>query len=104
MNYQLVIQFPITDASADDFDRLIMIETELGIVLRDQHDVDGHHLGAGEMNIFIHTDNPREAFRLARDVLSKADLETIVVAFREMTGEDYSVIWPENFDSEFGVK
>ena len=104
MNYQLVIQFPITDASADDFDRLIMIETELGIVLRDQHNVDGHDLGTGEMNIFIHTDNPREAFHLARDVLSKADLETIVVAFREMTGEDYSVIWPENFGSEFGVK
>jgi hypothetical protein len=104
MNYQLVIQFPLEDASADDFDRLIMIETELGIVLGDQHDVDGHDFGSGEMNIIINTNNPSEAFHLARKVLSKGDLDSIIVAFREMKGKDYSVIWPEKFDDEFSIK
>ena len=104
MNYQLVIQFPISDASADDFDRLIMIESELGLILRDKHQVDGHDIGSGEMNIFIHTNDPKEAFELAKNTLSEKDLETILVAYRDMKGSEYSLIWPESFDDEFKIK
>lgn len=103
MNYQLVLQFSITDASADGFDRFIMIENELGIILRDQHEVDGHNLGALDMNIFIHTNNPCVAFQLARNVLSKDDLEIVTVAYRELKGEDYTVIWPEKFNGDFRI-
>ncbi len=101
MNYQLVIQFPIADTTADYFDRLIRIENELGIILRDNHIVVGHDLGTGEMNIIIHTDDPDEAFALAKNVLSEKDLETILVAFSDMEDEEYSVLWPENFSGEF---
>jgi len=104
MNYQLVIQFPLTNASADDFDRFLMIENELELALRNTHQVDGHHIGAGEMNIFINTNDPDEAFELAKNTLSEKDLEVISVAFRDMEGEEYSVLWPENYDGEFRIK
>lgn len=104
MNYQLVIQFPLTDATADEFDRLLMIENELELVLRDKHIVDGHDIGAGEMNIFIHTNDPEEAFELAKTTLTEKDLEKISVAFRDMIGDQYSVLWPKNYDGEFRIK
>lgn len=95
MNYQLIISFPITGAGADDFDRLIIIENELGLILRDEHQVTGHEIGAGEMNIIIHTSAPDEAFELVKDVLSERDLEIITASFRNMKGDDYSLLWPE---------
>ncbi|MCK4744357.1 MAG: hypothetical protein KAT25_11100 [Sulfuriflexus sp.] len=81
-----------------------MIENELELVLRDHHQVDGHDIGAGEMNIFIHTNDPNETFELAKKTLSKKDLEIISVAFRDMKGDEYSVIWPENYNGEFRIK
>ena len=104
MNYQLVIQFPIADTAADYFDRLIRIENELGIILKDNHIVVGHDLGTEDMNIIIHTDDPDEAFALANNALSEKDLETILVAYREMEGEEYFVLWPENFSGEFKIE
>jgi len=104
MNYQLVIQFPLTDASADDFDKLLVIENELDLALRDAHQVDGHDIGSGEMNIFIFTNNPNEAFKLAKNTLSEKDLNKIMVAFREINSDKYSVIWPENYNGDFRIK
>ena len=91
----------MADTSADYFDRLITIENELGFILRDKHIVVGHELRTEDMNLTIHTDDPDEAFELAKNVLSEKDLETISVAFREMEDEEYSVLWPENFSGEF---
>ena len=104
MNYRLIIQFPITNTSADYFDRFISIENELGFVLRDKHIVAGHDFGKEIMNIIIHTDDTDEAFELAKNVLSEKDLETILVAFSEIDDEEYSVIWPENFSGEFRIE
>ena len=104
MDYQLVIQFPIREATAEDFDRLIMIENELGIILGKQHNVDCHDLGSGEMNIFIHTNDPNKAFGLAKNVLSDKELNTISAAYRKTEDEKYSVIWPENFNGEFRIR
>lgn len=103
MNYQLVIQFPITDAGADDFDRLLMIENELGLVLSDKHQVGGHDIGSGVMNIFIHTNDPNEAFELVKKTLSKNNLDTILAAYTEMNGDKYSVIWPDDYNDEFTI-
>ena len=103
MNYQLVIQFPLADASADDFDRFLMIENELNLALRDKHRVDGHDIGSGEMNIFIHTNDPNEAFELAKNHFFEKDLEKISFAFKEMKGDKYTIIWPENDNDEFKI-
>lgn len=104
MNYQLVIQFPLTDASANAFDRLLAIEGELELALRGKHRVDGHDIGQKEFNIFIHTNNPDEAFELAKNVLHEKDLCSILIGFRDMRREEYSVIWPENYNGVFVVK
>ncbi len=56
------------------------------------------------MNIFINTDDPNEAFTLAKDVLIEADLKTILVAYRDFESEEYVFIWPEKFSGEFRIK
>ena len=104
MNYQLVIQFPLTGATANDFDQLLIIENALELTLRNSHQVDGHDIGSGAMNIFIHTNDPNEAFKLAKNALSEKDLNEITVAFRDLNSEEYSVIWPENHNSVFIIK
>jgi len=104
MNYQLVIKFQLSDASADDFDQFLVIENKLDLALRNKHQVDGHDIGSGEMNIFIHTNDPTEAFKISKNALSKKDLEIVTVAFRELNSDKYSVLWPENFDGEFTIK
>lgn len=104
MDYQLVIQFSLSDASADDFDQLLVIENRLDLALRYKHQVDGHDLGSDEMNIFINTNDPTEAFRISRDVLSEKELEIVTIALKELDGEKYSVLWPENFDDELRIK
>ena len=97
------MQFQLSNASADDFDQLLVIENKLELALRYKHQVDGHDIGSGEMNIFIHTTDPTEAFRVSKDVLSEKDLEIVTVAFRELDGDKYSVLWPEKFDGEFRI-
>jgi len=104
VNIQLVIQFPLAGATAEEFDRLLMIENEFGLVLRNGHQVDGHDIGYEEMNIFIHTNDPYEAFDLVKNTLSENNLSNIVAAFREIKGDDYTVIWPVNHTEEFIVK
>ncbi len=104
MKYQVVIQFPLAGASAEDFDRLLMIENELGLVLMGMHQVDGHDMGPDEMNIFIHTNDPDEAFELVKNTLPENYLETILAACRDMKSDKYSMIWPENYNDEFTIK
>jgi hypothetical protein len=104
MNYQLVIQFPLSDASADDFDQFLVIENKLDLALRNKHQVDGHDIGSGEMNIFIHTNDPKDVFIISKNTLSKKYLEIVTVAFRELNNDKYSVLWPEDFDGEFTIK
>lgn len=99
MNYQLVIQFSLTDSSADDFDQLLIIENELNLSLGDKHQVNGHDIGSDIMNIYIHTNDPDEAFELVKSLLSENDLKKITAAFRDIDGDDYSVIWPDINDN-----
>jgi hypothetical protein len=56
------------------------------------------------MNIFIHTDDPKKAFALAKDILNEEDLKAMLVAYRDFDSEKYAVIWPENSDVAFRVK
>ena len=103
MNHQLIIQFPIADASADVFDRLIMLENELELILRGRHQVDGHNIGTGVINLRIRTDDPKEAFELAKAALSKKDLETIIVANKQLNSDEYSILWPGDFEGKFEI-
>jgi hypothetical protein len=60
-------------------------------------EVDGHDCGSGEANIFILTDNPTETFRRVKTILKEGELwERLRVAYREVAGDDYTVLWPKH--------
>ena len=103
MDYQLVIQ--IEAESIDDFDSLIELEDSLSKVVGDSVDVDGHDFGSGEANIFIITPDPTGTFAILKTELeSKGILAKCKVAHRELDGEEYIVLWPEDSTGTFTVQ
>lgn len=101
MKYQLVLQL---DASViKDFDQMIDMEDKLIQVLGDIHEVDGHDFGSGEINIFIHTNEPNKAFNIIQKEMNPNIKTSMKVAYRELTKENYTVLWPDNFSGEFKV-
>jgi hypothetical protein len=79
-----------------DYDHLIAIEDRIGDALSgNDGEVDGHDMGAGEMNIFVNTDVPERAFEHIHRILAEERLsETARVAYRRGNGEQYTVLWP----------
>lgn len=67
MQYILVLQWP--GDSVADFDKLISMEEQVAAVLGQYASVDGHDSGSGEINIFIETGRPTEAFADAAKAL-----------------------------------
>jgi hypothetical protein len=101
MKYQIVVQFQ--SISGEDFDRLVSFEQNLAEAFGNSAMVDGHDFGSGEFNIFVLTDNPNAAFEQVQEVLTKQSRqEQVRVAYRELDGEDYTVLWPPNL-KEFSV-
>ncbi len=95
MKYQLVLQWPAT--SIKDFDDLIEVENILEENLSTSSEVDGHDAGSGEMNIFILTDDPAGTFVEVERALSGNGMWADArVAYRELDGEEFSVLKPKN--------
>jgi hypothetical protein len=102
VKYQLVLQFP--ERWLWSFHSLIRLEDQLIRKLGNSADVDGHDCGAGEMNIFIMTNEPVETFRKIRPLLArKLWLRLSAAAYREEGSETYTVIWPEGSEKPFIV-
>ena len=102
MKYQLALQFPAN--SITDYDEMIALEQQLIELLGSSAKVDGHDCGSGEMNIFIHTDAPENTFERIRGVLAERELFLkLVAAFRELKGDEYSVLWPLGFNKKFRI-
>ena len=102
MKYQLALQFPAN--SIADYDEMIALEDELIEALGTSAKVDGHDCGSGEMNIFVHTGAPEKVFERIRPVVTmRGLLENLVAAYRELTGEEYTVIWPIGFKKQFRI-
>jgi hypothetical protein len=101
MKYQLVLQWPAS--SIKDYDAMIEVEDALIEKLSEANDVDGHDAGSGEVNIFIRTDDPKRAFNEVKAILGSRDfLVDARVAYREVAGSEYTILWPKNL-SEFEV-
>lgn len=101
MKYQLVLQFP--GEQIEDFDNMLKLEMDLALTLGAEHVVDGHDIGSGEMNIFIQTNNPEEAFSKAKGSLGEFDSSKYVAAYRDFEDEIYTVIFPANYSGVFCV-
>ena len=101
MKYQLVLQWPAT--CIKDYDTMLGIEGVLSEKLSSDSEVDGHDAGSGEMNIFIHTNDPGTAFNEVKAALGSGDFWINArVAYREIDGSDYIVLWPKDLH-EFKV-
>ncbi len=102
MKYQLVLQLP--ESYLKDFDALISLEEDLTEILTENEDVDGHDIGSGEANIFVFTNEPKATFQRVRPTLENAGyLMNVTVAYRDVEGENYIVIWPKNFMKKFTI-
>lgn len=102
LKYQLVFQ--LRAESSEDLDALIELEDALADTLQGHAEIDGHDIGSGEMNVFVHTDNPVEAFERSRaDLRERGLLSTVKVAYRHRDLETYTVLWPVGLAS-FCVK
>ena len=101
MKYQLVLQFQMTENF--DFDALIELETKLTFELRSEHDVSGHDFGSGEMNIFIHTNSPKDAFEKAIVLVSDQFASTLKAAYRLVGSEQFIWLHPVANEEVFHV-
>jgi hypothetical protein len=101
MNYQLVLQFAAD--STTDFDRLVSLETALMERLGETGIVDGHDFGMGKFNIFVLTNEPMTTFTHAYQIiLGEGVSNELRSAYREMSGEDYVILWPAAL-TEFSI-
>ena len=102
MKYQLVLQFP--GASLSEYDAAVRIEEALNDAMNGSAEVDGHDVGADQVNLFIWTDDPSTTFALVKEVLERLDeFEWVTAAYREGDGDSYTVLWPEDWRKEFKV-
>jgi hypothetical protein len=101
MKYQLVLQFPMTENF--DFDALIELETKLTFELGSEHDVDGHDFRSGEMNIFIHTNSPDDAFEKIILLLSDQFASILKAAYRIVGSDQFIWLHPANNEEVFHV-
>ncbi len=93
MDYQLVIKFWRTSLADEAF--LATIESDLKEVLGKGAEQDGYDVSAKEINLFVLTADPRQAFRKAKSVLEIQGIERgVSAAFRLVGGARFTSIWP----------
>ncbi len=81
---------------------MIELEERLIYGLGDKHLVDGHDVGSGEVNIFIHTTDPILACDEIMGLLSDSQRSEAKIAFRSMDSDEYAVLGPLDLD-QFGI-
>lgn len=102
MKYILVLQW--SAVAEADYDALIAMEDRLEAGLDGAIGfVDGHDFGSTEMNIFVHTDRPSDAFAdVARCLGADPRWAQVRAVFRPTEGDRYEVVWPDTLE-EFSV-
>lgn len=94
MKFQHVLQLPVK--SEEEFDRLLLVEEAIEGGSGDLGNVDGHDFGSGEMNIFIHTDDPIPAFEKAISLIgSSSSLDRLKAGYRDFEEDEYTPIYPK---------
>ena len=100
--YQIVLQFPAK--STRDYDDMIAFENTLIERLGTDAEVDGHDCGSGEMNLFVFADKPQKVFTMIRTLLPMQEIfGKLVAAYRERTGKQYTILWPDGYDRPFKI-
>lgn len=100
MDYQLVIKLWRKSLADEAF--LATIESELKQVLGDTVELEGYDTSPKEINLFMTTADPRQAFRRARNVLEQAGVvQGVSAAFRLVGGAQFTSIWPLRVTRKF---
>ncbi|HEX5426208.1 MAG TPA: hypothetical protein VFW94_21855, partial [Candidatus Acidoferrales bacterium] len=82
---------------------LVRFEDKLNAYLDALATIDGHDCGASEFNVFILTNEPVAAFKKAHYLAESHGLpHQFRAAYRELTGEEYVILWPPTL-REFAV-
>jgi hypothetical protein len=102
MGEQLVVQLRVSEST--DFDSLISVEN--GIIQMFERDhgavVDGHDIGKGRFNIFIHPNGSwAPIVGRVRAFLEFQGVHDAVVARRPNATEQYEVVWPTDYQGTF---
>ncbi|HLX26690.1 MAG TPA: hypothetical protein VKR05_06830 [Candidatus Cybelea sp.] len=92
--HQLVIQFPLRNTKPDvaELDALVALEGTLDQDANGAYEVDGHDAGAGEMHIFILTDDAISTFNMIKGKLP--DEPSWRAGFRDLDSDDYTPLAP----------
>lgn len=104
MNHQLVLQFQGDDD--DTVEKVIELEDKLIAALDGSTsvEVDGHEPGDGVTNLVLLARNAAKVWEKIEPLVEKAassDLEINAVAYRDLDGEDFTVLWPVDYEGEF---
>lgn len=100
MDYQLVIKFWRKSLADEAF--LTAIEGKLKEALGNTVELEGYDVGPKEINLFMLTSDPRQAFRRAKDVLEELGvLNGVSAAFRVAGGMSFTSIWPPRATRKF---
>ena len=93
MKYKLVLPWP--GVSVADYDRLILLEETIRDGLEDVGIVGGHDFVSGEMNIFVHTDNPKYAFEKIKALPGvEENLQGLKTGYRGFEEDEYTAVYP----------
>ena len=106
MNYQLVLKFQGDDE--ETIDQVIELEDQLIEALNGSTlaEVDGHEPGEGVTHLSLLTKNPSKIWEKIEPLVEAAaseNLEIMAVAYRQTDGDDYTVLWPTDYEGEFEV-
>ena len=99
--YRLGLEFAGNDL--ETYDRVLALEEKL-INELESHEIDGHDVGECVINIFIDTINPRDCFKKAMGIMKGMKEELNAGGFRELDGDDYVRLWPEDDLTPFELK
>ncbi len=93
MEYQVVIK--LWRRSLEDEGFLATIDDALRAALGPKVEQEGHDLGNKEVVFYMMADDPRQAFRKARDVFTSVGVERgMSAAYRLVGGAQFTSIWP----------
>lgn len=104
MKHQLVLQFSGDDE--DTLEKVIALEDRLIEVFEGSTavEVDGHEPGDGVINLTLLAKNAAKVWEKIEPMVEEAasdDLEINAVAFRDLNSDDFTILWPADYEGEF---
>jgi hypothetical protein len=103
MNHQLVLQFLGDDE--ETIEKVIALEDRLIDALAGSTavEVDGHEPGDGVTNLILLAKNAARIWEKIEPIIEGAadELDVNAVAFRAINGDEFTVLWPVDYEGEF---